>query len=54
MLNYIFPTHAPATVKPGDVFTTWCSVCMTQTDHVYRPGSKKPLECLGCKTEAAK
>lgn len=33
-------------LQPGQTIWTWCSVCMTRTDHVYQPDAKVKLQCV--------
>lgn len=44
----------PATITPGVIIQSWCSVCRRSTPHIWRPASKVPLTCLNCKPEEKK
>ena len=52
MIYTAFPIQInPEYLRPGDVTLTWCRVHMDRTEHLYRPGTKRPMTCLECHPE---
>lgn len=40
-----------ASLIPGDILETWCSIHRTATPHRWQPGATPPLVCLKCESE---